>query len=312
MTISLLLVATGLVLLYFGGEWLVSGAISAARRAGLSPFIIAITVVGFGTSMPELLVSLQASLAGQPDIALGNVVGSNIANILLIAGVGALLGPFAMKPSKDLNRDAFVMLGAALLLSGVMLTGGVPRVAGLVFMALLVVYLLVVIITGRGKSDDDALDDAPLRLHWGLVIAAGFVALFAGADLLVRGAVDIARTLGVNEAVIGLTVVAVGTSLPELATTITASLRRQAHIAIGNIVGSNIFNILAIVGISASIVPLKASALIAGPSAMIMVGATALLALFLVTGWRVTRAHGAVLLAGFVGYCGWLSLVGGV
>lgn len=312
MTFSLLLVASGLVLLYFGGEWLVSGAIAAARRAGLSPFIIAITVVGFGTSMPELLVSLQASLGGQPDIALGNVVGSNISNILLIAGLGAVLGPFVMARSKDLTRDAAVMMGAALLLSAAMMTGTISRLAGLFFVALLVAYLVVVIVTGRGKPQDGPLEDAPLRFHWGLVIAAGFAALFVGADLLVRGAVDIARALGVTEAVIGLTVVAIGTSLPELATTVSASLRRQAHIAIGNIVGSNIFNILAIAGISASIVPLKASPLIAGPSALIMIGATAILALFLVTGWRMTRAHGAVLLAGFVGYCSWLSLAGGI
>lgn len=312
MTMSLLLVAAGLVLLYFGGEWLVSGAIAAARRAGISPFIIAITVVGFGTSMPELLVSLQASLGGQPDIALGNVVGSNISNILLIAGVGALLGPFMMQRSKGLTRDAIVMVGASVLMAAVMLTGTVSRLDGLLFVALLILYLGVIIMTDRGNNNDDALDETPLRLHWLAYLAGGFGFLFLGADLLVRGAVDIARSLGIDEAVIGLTVVAVGTSLPELATTITASLRRQAHIAIGNIVGSNIFNILAIAGISATIVPLKASPLIAGPSAAIMVLATMVLAVFLITGWRVNRIYGVALTGGFVAYCVWLLQTGAV
>jgi len=239
---SLLLILGGFVLLLGGGEVLVRGAVGMAARLGLSPTVIGLTVVGFGTSMPELLTSLSAAVAGSPGIAVGNVVGSNIANVLLILGAAALLAP--VTGDRSLTRDLVAMAGASLLLLAVVLTGALGRLSGLALIAGLAVYLWLVF---RSAPDDgaDDLPPAPSALPLAIsLFAGGLLVTVIGARLLVSGAVDIAGALGVPEVVIGLTIVAVGTSLPELVTSLIAARKGESGLALGNVIGSNIFNLL--------------------------------------------------------------------
>jgi len=299
-------VGLGLVLLFAGGEGLVRGAVSLAARLGVSPLMIGLTVVGFGTSMPELIVSLRAALAGAPDIAVGNVVGSNTANILLILGLTALIAP---PPTRlpGLSRDLVVMLVAAFALAALAWVGSVERGAGLALLAALAAYLTASAWLARGQDGEAEGLAATLSPLAALAfVGGGLLALMAGADLLVRGASDLARAAGISEAVIGVTVVAVGTSLPELATSIVAAWRRQPEIAVGNVVGSNIFNVLAILGATALVSPLPIAQSIRLVDIPVMLGASLVLALLLSTGRRVPRAAGAALLAAYIGYTAYL------
>jgi cation:H+ antiporter len=252
-----LLFAAGLVLLVLGGDWLVRGAVALAERFRVPPLVIGLTIVGFGTSAPELLVSLKAALSGRGGIAIGNVVGSNIANILLILGVAALIGPIAARMA-DLRRDLLWMLGSSALLVPLFWNGDLGRVEGAVLAVGILTYLAVCL---RSAGDEPAVEHA-IMPGWqalGLVLV-GFAALIGGAQLLVDSATEIARAFGVSEAVIGLTIVAVGTSLPELATTIAAAIKGQRDIALGNVIGSNIFNVLSILGLTALIAPIPVEA----------------------------------------------------
>lgn len=244
----------GLAGLFFGGEYLVRGASVLARKFGLSPMVIGLTVVGFGTSAPELLVSVQAALAGEPGIAIGNVMGSNIANILLILGVSAVIAPLVI-PARRLWRDLAIMLVASAALWPVLADGAVTRVDGMLLVAGLVGFLALALFTGGNPEDVEVSADEPAWKAWAQTLG-GLIVLVIGARLLVTSASEIARGFGISEAVIGLTVVAVGTSLPELATSAIAALRRQTDIAVGNVVGSNIFNILGILGATALIAPI--------------------------------------------------------
>ncbi|MDF1748327.1 MAG: calcium/sodium antiporter [Alphaproteobacteria bacterium] len=275
-TISLLIL--GLALLFGGGEALVRGGVSLALRFGMSPLIVGLTIVAFGTSLPELLVSVQAAISGAPDIAIGNVVGSNIANILLILGATALIAPITMS-FKEISRDLLMMIAAAFVMLILGWAGLIERWIGLVMMVGLITYL---VLACRNSSCVDApLEADPVAMRWwqeALAILGGLTALMLGANLLVGSATSIARDFGVSEAVIGLTIVAVGTSLPELATSLVAAYRRQPDIAIGNVVGSNIFNILAILGITSMIEPVAVSPEMAGMDIPIMVGLSILLA----------------------------------
>ncbi|WP_349357612.1 calcium/sodium antiporter [Stappia sp.] len=301
-------VGLGLVLLFAGGEGLVRGAVSLAARLGVSPLMIGLTVVGFGTSMPELIVSLRAALAGAPDIAVGNVVGSNTANILLILGLTALIAP---PPTRlpGLGRDLVVMLVAAFALAALARMGSVERGAGLALLAALAAYLAASAWLARGQDGEAEGLAATLSPLAALAfVGGGLLALMAGADLLVRGASDLARAAGISEAVIGVTVVAVGTSLPELATSIVAAWRRQPEIAVGNVVGSNIFNVLAILGATALVSPLPIAQSIRLIDIPVMLGASLALALLLSTGRRVPRTAGAGLLAAYVGYTAYLFI----
>jgi cation:H+ antiporter len=236
MLLDLVLLATGLGLLLLGGEWLVRGAVALAGRFGLPPLLIGLTVVGFGTSMPELLVSLQAARVGSPDIAVGNVVGSNIANILLILGVAAVISPVAAR-IPGLNRDLLMMTAVAVLTLALGWFGLVSRVFGFAMVAVLLVYLTTIYLLDRNnpqEDQDDAATDLPL---WRTLLSlfGGLAGLFIGADLLVDTATKIARDFGISEAVIGLTIVAIGTSLPELATSVVAAFRKQSQVALGNV-----------------------------------------------------------------------------
>ena len=297
-----LLFVVGLAALFFGGEFLVRGASSIARHFRLSPLVIGLTIVGFGTSAPELLVSVQAALAGQPAIAIGNVLGSNIANILLILGASAAIAALII-PARKLWRDLAFMLVATAALWLMLLDGTVTRLeGGLLFLGLLV-FLATAFLTGEEHhvAEAEAAKELPMWQSWGLTLG-GLVVLVVGARLLVDSATTIARDFGVSEAVIGLTVVAVGTSLPELATSVIAALRRQTEIAVGNVVGSNIFNILSILGITALITPIPAEARFAAVDMPWVAGTAVGLTLLAVLLGGLPRLAGVALLAVYGGY----------
>ncbi|MEM8948093.1 MAG: calcium/sodium antiporter [Pseudomonadota bacterium] len=298
----------GLVLMLAGGEALVRGAVALAERLGVSPLVIGVTLIGFGTSAPELATCIDAALRGAPGIAVGNVVGSNIANVLLILAVGALLYPIAAN-RRALGRDGPVLMAATLICMGIIMHGHVGRWLGAALFTGLVIYLVAAALDDRrqmAKTENQAkADDRPfaIPLHLGLVVF-GLAAVLFGADLLVQAAVDLAALLGVSDAVIGLTVVAIGTSLPELATAVIASLKRQSELVFGNVIGSNIFNSLGIFGATALVQPIDVPGEIAGFDVWVMLGATALLLIFATTGWRISRREGAVLLVGYIAFIG--------
>ncbi len=306
-----LLVLGGFVALLVGGEVLVSGAVGVARRLGVSPMVIGLTLVGFGTSTPELITSVHATSVGAPGIAVGNVVGSNIANILLILGLTALIRPVAANAAAFRRDGTALVLASALCTLGV-LAGGIGPLAGLGLVAALVLYVIATWVADRRANDAgsalhsaeaDAMPVTPRRLLPALAFfAGGLLVTLIGARLLVAGALALARDFGVPESVIGLTIVAVGTSLPELVTSTMAAVRGQSDVAFGNIVGSNIFNILGILGITAMLQPIVVPPDIADADIWVMVAATLALIATVLTGWRISRREGAVLLAAYAAY----------
>lgn len=302
----------GLLLLLAGGEALVKGSVAVAKRLGVSPLLIGLTLVGFGTSTPELVASLRAALIGSPGIAIGNIVGSNIANVLLILGLAAVIFPLATT-REAFRRDGAVLIGASLLMLAVVLIGAIGRGVGLVFLGLLIIYTVYTYVTERRTHDaaarvheaeaQDAMPRAELPLWASLLLAVGGIAaVVSGAYLLVGSAIEIARAAGLSEAVIGLTLVAVGTSLPELVTSVMAAVRRHADVAFGNIVGSNIFNVLGIAGLTATVAPVPVPPEFAAFDIWVMLAAALLLVLFAATGWRVERWEGGVFLAVYAAY----------
>ena len=305
MLLMAVMVAAGLALLLAGGEFLVRGAVGLARCLGVSPLVIALTVVAFGTSAPELVVSLQAALGGHPDIVLGNVVGSNVANILLIVGVAAAVGTVAVAPGL-VRRDGTVVLVATLAFVGVCLAGDLGFAAGAAMVAALAVYTVWSFWAARRRGRRAAADEpAQAPGHAGVAtatIVAGIVGVLLGARLLVDGAVDIARVAGLSEAVIGLTLIAFGTSLPELATAGMAARRGHGDIALGNALGSNLFNMLGIAGVTALAAPVPVPAELVAFDFWAMLAATLLL-LFLMRGERrITRPEGCALAAAYALY----------
>jgi cation:H+ antiporter len=289
----------GLAMLFFGGESLVRGASAVARHFHLSPMVIGLTIVGFGTSAPELLVSLQAALEGKSEIAIGNVVGSNIANILLILGISALIAPLII-PAQKMWRDLAFMLAATAILWGMLLGTEITRTYGAILFLGLLVFLASTFFFGKIEPDPDRPEENQLKA-WAFTIG-GLIVLVIGARFLVDSAVEIATAYGVSEAVIGLTIVAVGTSLPELATSVIAAIRRHTEIAVGNIVGSNVFNIFGILGITALISPIPVDARFAAldmPWAMATAVGLTVLA-FVLKG--LPRIAGLLLLAAYGGY----------
>jgi cation:H+ antiporter len=312
----------GLVLLVAGAEVLVRGAAKLAAQFGIPPLIIGLTVVAFGTSAPETAVSVQASLNGSGDIAIGNVLGSNIANILLILGMTSLVAPLIV--SRQLIRlDVPIMIGASLVTYALAWDGSLSRLDGALLFSAVVGYTLFLIISSRRASaaaaeDDEfakefGLHEEPKRyaslINAGLVIA-GLVLLVTGSNFLVEGAVSLARALGLSELVIGLTVIAIGTSLPELATSILAAIRGERDIAVGNIVGSNIFNLLCVLGLASLVSPeaigVAASALAFDFPVMIAV-ALACLPIFF-TGYAINRWEGLLFLGYYIAYTVYLVM----
>ena len=311
----------GLVLLVAGAEVLVRGAAKLAAQFGIPPLIIGLTVVAFGTSAPETAVSVQAALAGSGDLAIGNVVGSNIANVLLILGLTALIAPLIV--SRQLIRlDVPIMIGASLLTLALAWDGSLSKLDGLLLFAGIVAYTGFLIVSAyREKNiaaDDEfakefALHEPAKPYAWLinlLLIVLGLVLLVSGANLLVDGAVSLARALGMSELVIGLTVVAVGTSLPELATSLLAALRGERDIAVGNIVGSNIFNLLCVLGLASMVSPapilVAANALAFDFPVMIGVALVCLPIFF--SGYRINRWEGLLFLAYYAAYTLYLVL----
>jgi len=321
-----LFVLGGLLLLFFGGEALVRGSVSVARKLNISELVIGLTLVGFGTSVPELVTSLQAVDRGAVGIAVGNVVGSNIANIFLVLALAAIITPIIVHPSA-LARDGTIMIAATALLCALLWFDQFGRIAGIALVGLLIAYLAFSLIADQRRpsapAELHAAEAESVDVHYGLVTGlliavAGLVGVVIGANLLVTGAVSFARSFGISETVIGLTIVAIGTSLPELATAIVAAYRKRADVALGNIIGSNIFNILGIVGITALVSPfsvrgdITADAMAGNAPVSIIssvdVGAlvlsAGLLMLFAMTGRKLARWEGGVLLLGYIIYMG--------
>ena len=306
MMLSLMWLALGLLLLTAGAEVLVRGGSSLALSWRISPLEVGLTVVAFGTSAPELAVSVRAALAGQGAIAAGNVVGSNSFNIAAILGLSALITPLAVHV-RLIRIDIPLMLAVTAAGIVVLYDHTVTRFEGLCLVSGLVAYTAVTLFLARGsKAEAVEATPTPLRstaLAAALVIA-GLAGLVFGAEWFVRGAVDLARRAGMSEAVIGLTIVAAGTSLPELATSVVAAVRRQTDIAIGNIVGSNLFNLLGILGTAAVVKPLTTDGLVLLDLAAMAVFAAVLLPLAR-TGYALQRWEGAIL---FAGYAAWVAV----
>lgn len=302
----------GFLLLVLGGEALVRGAASAARALKISPLLIGIVLVGFGTSAPELVTSLEAASRGSPGIAVGAVVGSNIANVLLILGLAAVIQPLTISPPA-FRRDGGTLALVTAAAVAVILYGRLDSLVATVFLAALLAYVWTTIVqerrAGRGITKEaEALGRSP-GLAVSLILALVGVALtVAGARLLVGAALVLARDLGMSETVIGLTIVAVGTSLPEVAASVMAALRRHAAMAFGNVVGSNIYNVLGILGVTGLVTPIPVPREIARLDVWIMAASAALLVLFVRTGHRLSRWEGALLLATYTAYLGWTVL----
>ncbi|MFC4350760.1 calcium/sodium antiporter [Fodinicurvata halophila] len=311
----------GLVLLLLGGELLVRGAVACATRLGISPLLIGMTLVGFGTSTPELVTSIDAALMGAPGIAVGNVVGSNIANILLILGLAALLSPLLIDTTA-LKRDGAMLLLTSLAACLLVFFGEVNAWMGIVMLLVLGTYVVWCYLQER------RLKDAGARMHrheaeaftpsvspplWrSLAIAlVGLACTLGGARFLVSGAIDLAAAAGISETLIGLTIVAVGTSLPELVTSVMAALRRQADVAFGNIVGSNIFNLLGILGVTALVREIPVPPEILKLDLWVMLGVTLLLLAAAWSGQRLSRREGGVFLVGYIAYLGVLIATSG-
>ena len=323
MLVDILLFLLGIVLIIVGANYLTEGASTLARRMGLSPLVVGLTIVAFGTSAPELIVSLMSALKGNADIAMGNVIGSNIFNILAIGGVTALVAPITITQS-TIRREIPLMLLSFLVLFFLSYdtifagTAGtteniLSRGEGLTLLGFFLIFLTYTFAIAKDVPDDPHVDHTPIRSYplWLLVlfILGGLAALIYGGDLFVSSASSIARTFGMSESFIGLTIVAAGTSLPELATSVAAALKKQPEIAVGNIVGSNIFNIFFILGVSSTITPIR----IGGVTALdflVMIVAGLMLYIFAVLfGQRVVkRSEGAILALSFIAYTVYLIM----
>jgi cation:H+ antiporter len=306
------LVSLGLVILLLAGDALVRGAVNLSLRIGIPALIVSLTIVAFGTSAPELLISLQAALKNAPGIAIGNVVGSNIANILLVLGIPAILAP--IHTSHCNSKRNFIMMIAATLLFIALAADGFFRMGnGLVLLGALAVVLSSAFYQARCHKkaeaamvmDEEEVEGADPDMPWWRIIVfllLGLIGLPLGADLMVDNAEIIARRYGVSDTVIGLTLIALGTSLPELATTVMAALRRQADVALGNVIGSNMFNLLAIIGITSIVHPIRVDPDFFDFDFWVMLGASLLLIPFVFLKRDITRIWGVVLTALYLTY----------
>ena len=299
----------GFVMLFFGGDWLVDGGVALARRFRISPLVIGMTIVAFGTSAPELLVSLISAIKGSAGIAIGNVVGSNIANIGLILGLTAILCPIPTE-NRKVSANGLVMILASLLALVLSLNNGLSRIEGLILFAGIILFTVISIRLGRTKQDATQPDSEPQGKEMSVLVALLLVALSCamlafGADFMVDGATSIAQALGVSDKVIGLTIVALGTSLPELAASVAAALKKEMDISIGNIIGSNIFNLMCVLGVSASIRPIPFDYMQYRMDFVIMMAFSAGL-IILIQPWkaqgRLGRISGIIMFAAYAVY----------
>ncbi len=312
---ALLQVAAGSVLLYLGATLLIRGASSLARGFGVAPAVVGLTVVAFGTSLPELVVTVTASLGGNGDIALGNVVGSNIANIGLILGLSTVVRSLAVEFTM-IRREVPLGMAAVVLVVLLSLDGGLGRADGLVLLAGFAGFLYWSIVVERRAPDEIQSryrGASPTLLRRGLdagLVAAGLGGVVLGGHLLVHGGVTAARILGVPQVIVGLTMVAVGTSLPEMATSLVAVARGEDDISVGNVLGSNLFNLLGILGVAALLDPIRVGGSFFVLQYPVLAGFTLALLPICRTGSRISRAEGAVLLVGYCAYVAFLYLGG--
>jgi len=303
----------GLGLLYVGAQTLIRGGAALALRLGLSALAVGLTVIAYGTSSPEMVVSVQAALSGNGAISLGNVVGSNICNILLILGLAAAIAPVSAHV-QVIRREIPVMIAATVLAMGLLWDGGLGRVDGVILLASVIAYTVLTLRDARrahaAAVEREFKDELPATKGLGAWAAAGLVLLgllilALGSHLFVDGAIRLASGWGVSQAVIGLTIVAVGTSLPELATSVVASVKGDSDVALGNVVGSNIFNLLGILGVAALLQPIDGSDISRVDLGVMLAAAVLLLPLVQARG-KVGRLEGALMLATFAGYTWWL------
>ena len=315
---QVLMFVLGLVVLVVGADVMVRGASRLAVSFGVSPLVVGLTVVAFGTSAPEMAVSVGSALAGTPDLAIGNVVGSNIANVLLILGISALITPLLVD-EQIIRQEIPIMIGASALLVVMALDGNIGLLESIVLFALVIAYTVFLVIQSRRASKavqdefETGIPTSTWDSHWAVqigLIAAGLAMLVVGADWLVDAAVAFARAFGVSDLVIGLTVVAVGTSMPEIATSIVAAMRGQRDIAVGNVVGSNVFNILAVLGAAgiASGVGLPVSEAARNFDLWVMLAVAFACLPIMITGREIARWEGVVFLAYYAAYTAWLVL----
>jgi len=301
-----LLLLVGLLILLLGGKYLVDGASAIAGKSGLSPGLIGLTVVSFGTSAPELLVSLSAALKGNSDIALGNVIGSNISNISLVLGLSAVIFPISL-PKSVIKLDYALTLIISVLFYLLAYNGVISYFEGLVLLTLLVVINFY-FFKKMERIPDDPNDKEMAKLKasssWKsvLLLAVGIAGLYFGSELFVGNAIVIAETFGISERVIGVTIIAIGTSLPELVTSVLAALKKHTDIALGNILGSNLMNILAIMGITAVVKPIEVSSIFLNNDFLWMLGFTFILLPIIATKLRISRWEGALLVVGYGAY----------
>lgn len=304
---TLLYLAGGLIFLFIGAEGLIRGASALALRVGITPLVVGLTVVAFGTSTPELVVSLKAALIGNSSISLGNVVGSNIANIALILGIAALIRPLDVH-ANVIRREIPIMIVLSILLIILLIDGELSLIDGIIFVAGIITYTIVNISMARKEKNAEVENEFKegLKTKLGVPVSIVFVVgglglMILGANLFVTSAISIAKAIGVSDAIIGLTIVAVGTSLPELITSIVAAYKNESDIAIGNVVGSNIFNILGILGITALVIPLSSEGISYIDFGVMLITALILLPLSK-TGFRISRLEGLFLLTGYLVY----------
>ena len=303
----------GFVLLIGGAELLVRGASQLARKLGISPLVVGLTVVAFGTSAPELAVSVGGSLTGSSDVAVGNIVGSNVMNVLLILGISALVSPLVVR-DQLVRLDVPILIVVSLTVWGMAWNGVVSRIEGLILVAGLLAYLVVVFRVARkggkatvAEADDSPTGSTPLNVVY---MVGGLVGLALGARWLVEGATTAAEAMGVSELVIGLTVVAIGTSLPEIATSVLAGIRGERDLAVGNVVGSNLFNLLCVMGLTAVLPPAGVTVSPAAAHFDLPVMCAVTIACFpiFLTGGRISRGEGVLLLGYFGAYMAFLLL----
>lgn len=303
---EIVLLIISLVILYFGAEWLVGGASSLAARLKVSPLIIGLTIVSMGTSAPELVVSIKAAMAGQSALSIGNVLGSNLFNTALILGVSAFIVPLVVK-RQLLKVDVPVMIIATVVFLVMFLDGELSAIESWILLAMFAAYMTYLFVTSlKNKDKQDASQESAIRIykHWVidiLLLGLGLAGLVYGSDLLVKNAIIIAQKLGMSEAMIGLTIVAAGTSIPELATSVVAAIKRHSDIAIGNVVGSNTFNLLLILGTAGAIYPIKTPDINIIDS-LFLLGVSLALLLFMKMGTRINRWQGAIFLLMYASY----------
>lgn len=301
-----LLLVLGIIVVLRAADWLTNGSVGLARRMGVPQIVIGLTIVAIGTSMPEFFVSLMSAVNGTPDLAVGNIVGSNIFNALLIVGVAAMVTPITILPS-TVKKDIPVAVFASVLLMGMTLDGHISRIDAAILFAFFLVFIWLTLRGAKtGESTEDAQTGKQLTVGKSIwFMLCGLIGLVAGSQVFVSNASALAHTIGISDAVIGLTIVAGGTSLPELATSVVAAKKGNSGIAIGNVLGSNVFNILMILGITGLVQPMTITGITMVDLAM-MVVSMVLLWLFSFTKYRIQRWEGVVLTVVFVGYLSWL------